>query len=191
VNQAGAEVSMSANNRKNEPAPAAISVGLEPSASVAAQLSAMGASKEQHAALDELAERILAHVLRTIHREALYRVEQCVWSELDRLEIPDEMGDLATALLAEALFRVARSPERNLQTVPPGISPYEVIAAEYDDTCLMCREEVADMEYRLSGRCCDDLAREAKDKEWVAIQRKAAADWRAKNAAALRRFDLA
>src|SRR5690606_28615534 len=104
---------------------------------------------------------------------------------------PDDMGDLATALMAEALFQVGHWPERNIATIPDSISPDEVIAAEYDENCLMCRADVVDMEYRRSGRCCEDLARDAEDKEWLAMQRQAAADWRTENLAALRRFALA
>lgn len=199
---------MSANNRKNEPARAnasainantqgaagttlTLAVELAPPASVAARLSAIGASAEQCAATAELAERIVGHVVRAVDRDALFRVEQCVWSELGRLRIPDDEGDLATALLAEALFQVAYWPERNIVTIPAEISSDEVIAAEYDDECIMCRAEVADMKYRRSGQRCEDLAREAEDKEWVAMQRQAAEDWRAENIEALRRFELA
>jgi hypothetical protein len=158
--------------------------------SVEAQLSSLDVTAEQRAGVSELADRLYGHVLRLVDLDRLYQLEQCLWSELGRQRIHDEMGDLATSLLAEALHRVGHAPERHAKTTPVGISPDEVIAAEYDDACLMCRNDVADMEYRHSGRCCEDLARNAEDKEWLQLVKDAAKRWRADNATSLRRFGL-
>lgn len=146
---------------------------------------------EQRAGIAVLADRIFGHVLRVVMLERLYMIEQIVWGELSRLGLEDESGDLATALVAEALHRVGYSTERCASTIPEGISDDEVLAAEYDDDCVFCRCEVADMTYRLSGRKCHDLQRDAEDKDLRRFRGQAAKAWRADHAAALRRFGLA
>lgn len=158
--------------------------------SVAAQLSAAGVTAEQQAQLADLADRIYGHALRVVDLDRLYQLEQCVWSELSRLEIHDGACDLATALLSEALHRVGYGSDRQASMIPDGISGDEVIAAEYDDACLICQYEVADMQYRLSGQKCCDLQRDAEDRDLRRFMEQTARAWRAENAAALRRFGL-
>jgi hypothetical protein len=148
------------------------------------------ASAEQRARLADLAERLFGHVMRVVDLQALYQLDQCLWSELDMLRVEDDEGELAKAMVAEALHRVGRSPDRHACDVPQGISPDEVIAAGYQESCLMCRQEVADMEYRHSGRCCQDQQKQASDKEWRKLLDDAAKQWRDRNAAALRKFGL-
>jgi hypothetical protein len=158
--------------------------------SVSAQLDVAGASPQARTGITELADRLYGHVLRAIDLGRLFQLEQCVWSELDRLKIRDDEGDLANALLAEVLHRVAYAPERHINSVPAGIPQEEIIAAEFDEACLMCQHDAKDLEYRMSGRRCDDLYRQAEDKEWRALQAQAAEQWRTKHATALRRFEV-
>jgi hypothetical protein len=153
-------------------------------------LDAMGLAADIRDGVTALSDRIYGHVLRVIDLDRLYQLEQCVWSELDRLRIDDEDGDLATSLLAAALHRVGCAPERQCKTVPDGITEEEEIAAGFDEACLMCQHEVADLEYRMSGRRCEHLTQLPADKEWRALQARAAKAWRAEHADALRRFDV-
>jgi len=162
-----------------------------PPPTVEAQLSSSGVTMDQRAGIAVLADRIYGHVLRVVMLDRLYMVEQIVWGELLRLGFPDESGELATALLSEALHRVGYSPERCVSTIPDGISEDEILAAEYDDDCVFCRCEVADMQYRLSGRKCHDLQRDAEEQDLRQFFEQAAKAWRADNAEALRRFGLA
>ncbi len=159
--------------------------------SLEAQLSSAALTAQQAVEVAELADRLYNHVLRVIDLGRLSQLEQCIWSELDQMNIDDELGELATALLAEALGRVGHAPERHVNPIPIGISEDEVLAAEYDDDCRMCRSEVADMEYRLSGQRCQDLASDAEDDDMCRFNEQAAQAWRAENAEALRRFGLA
>jgi hypothetical protein len=157
--------------------------------SVAEQLSSSQLSVEQQAQVAVLAERVYGHVLRVVDLDLLYGLEQVLWSELDRLKIRDNDGDLATALLSEALHRVGHAPDRHVDMIPEGIRPDEIVAAYYDEDCLLCRHELADIQSRTSGQQCDDLARH-EDKEWRALQARERAKWRAEHADALRRFGL-
>lgn len=158
--------------------------------SLSEQLDAMGVSGAIRDGVTALAERIYGHVLRVVDLDRLYQLEQCLWSELDRLRVADDDGDLATSLLATALYRVGCAPERHCKTVPDGITEEEQIAAGFDEACMMCQHDLADLEYRMSGRRCEHLTQLAADKEWRAIQARAAKDWRAEHADALRRFDV-
>jgi hypothetical protein len=158
--------------------------------SVAAQLDTAGVAPQARSGITDLADRIYGHVLRIVDLDRLYQLEQCVWSELDRLRIDDENGDLATSLLAEALHRVGCEPERQYKSVPDGITEEEQLAAGFDEACLMCLHEAADLEYRMSGRRSEDLSQLAEDKEWRALEAHAAKAWRAKHAAELRRFEV-
>lgn len=167
-----------------------MSGNLPPPPPVEVQLSTRKVTAEQAARVADLADRIFGHMLRVVDLDRLYQIEQCLWSELDRLDMDDESGDLATALLAEALHRVGYRPERHANMIPDGISDDEVIAAEYDDDCLMCRNDAADMEHRLSGQRCGDQ-RAVEDKDLRNFMEGAAKAWRVQHAAALRRFGLA
>ena len=61
-------------------------------------------------------------MLRVVDLDRLFQIEQCIWSELQRLGIDDDLGEVAESLLADALHRVGRSPERNCVMIPDGIS---------------------------------------------------------------------
>ena len=160
------------------------------SASVADVLAKLRAKPEQHAAVAALAERLYGHVFRAVDGVLLYAIEQILWSEIDRAGVHDEEGELATALLAEALFRVGYDPERSHGSIPRDITPAERIAAAYDDDCLMCRYEINEAIARESGQRCCELEAAEPDREWAKLQAQAAAGWRARNAEALRRFGL-
>jgi hypothetical protein len=155
-----------------------------------ALLCSLEVSADQAAGMAELADRVYGHMLRVIDLDRLFAIEQCVWSELSRLGIHDEDGGVATTLLAEALHRVGHTPDRYVNMIPDGITPDEVMAAEYDDDCVMCLDEAADFEYRRSGRKCQDLHRDAEDKDFRRLMERAASSWRQQHAEALRRFGL-
>ena len=154
------------------------------------EIAARGLTGEPRARLAKIEEWLLGYVLRVIDLARLYQLEQCLWSELDRAKIHDE-GDIADALLAAVFVRVASGPHRHANSIPHGITGDEVMAAEYDDECLMCRHETSDLEYRLSGRKCQDLQRDAVDTEMRRFMDQAAKRWREEHATALRRFGLA
>jgi hypothetical protein len=154
-------------------------------------LSAAELTDDQRERVAELADRVYRHVLRVVDLGRLFQLEQCLWCELAQLDIEDESGGVATALLAEALRRVGHSPERHVTTIPPGVGADEVMAAEYDDDCAMCRYEADDFEYRMSGRRCQDLERDAADPVLRQLVERSAEAWRAEHIEALRRFGLA
>lgn len=151
-------------------------------------LAAIEATPAQRDQVRALAERLYGHVFRAVARDALYGIEQLLWSELDRLEVPDDLGDVASALLAEALFRLAFDPARSCQTTPSPITELERIAADYDDDCLLCRHDLDEARRRHArgGAAEDD-----DDEEWAQLEAEAARGWRARHADALRRFGLA
>jgi len=163
----------------------------EPLPSVDQVLSHLGVDDVHHARVRALAQRLYGHVFRTVDGRMLYEVEQILWSEIDRLGIHDEQGDLATALIAEALFRVGHDPERCHDSIPLGVTPAEQIAAAYEDDCLLCRHELREAIARESGQRCGELEHARPDAEWIECQEAAADAWRARHVDALRRFGLA
>lgn len=74
--------------------------------------------------LGALERAFYRHVLRTIDLDALFGLEQMLWSELQALDLfnEDQMLDISNAILARALERVARDPLRSMKegTIGPG-----------------------------------------------------------------------
>jgi hypothetical protein len=153
-------------------------------------LAAADASPEQREKVTALVERLYGHMLRVVDLGRLFQLDQCLWSEIEKIDLDDEEGALASALIAGALAQVGRGPERHGSFIPEGISPDEVMAADYDDQCLMCQWEAADLRDRMSGKRCEDLTHRAEKRDLDAFMHRAADRWRIENQAALRRFGL-
>ena len=133
------------------------------------------------AKLGAVADALYNHVLEAIDFDALSDLEQTLWSVLGAAGIEDKIGDLSTRMMREALLRIADDPDRNVTTVPSGITKAEAKAAAFDDGCPFCVSEAArppppEMPDHVAGECecCDMMAR----------------DWRAEHADALARAGL-
>jgi hypothetical protein len=157
-----------------------------PVASVDDLLETLKASLEAREKIEHVRERLYGHVRRLIDGEALFSLEQVLWSVVDRAGVHDDESELTNALLAEALASIAYDPERNISTTPRGITDEEIVAAEYDETCELCHHDLEEAKQRRAGNTED-----AVDSEILAMHAEAATHWREEHAVALARFGLA
>lgn len=132
--------------------------------------------------LGAIADAFYNHVLEALDLAALDGLEQELWSVLDAAGIHDEVGDISSKIVRDAIIRLADDPMRHISTVPYGITKAEAKAAAFDDGCPFCVLEAArpapspEDEHALGDcDCCDMLAR----------------DWRAEHAEALARAGIA
>lgn len=146
------------------------------------------ASPEATAKIEQLREQLYGHVRRLIAADALFGLEQMLWGLVDRTGVHDDEAELATALLAEALAGIAYDPSRSARDEPYGITDEEIVAARYDETCELCRHDLAEAKRRREGR--SDRFEDCADKELLAMHADAAKRWRKQHADALRRFGL-
>ncbi len=74
--------------------------------------------------LATLEQAFYRHLRRAIDLDALFGLEQLLWSELQELELftDDQILDLANAILSRALERVAHDPRRSMKVgkIGPG-----------------------------------------------------------------------
>jgi len=91
--------------------------------------------------LGALERAFYRHLLRAIDLDALFCLEQALWSELQELELftDDQVLDLSNAILARALERVAHDPVRSMKqgTLGPGGHVVDVPEAPHGD-CPFC-----------------------------------------------------
>ena len=126
--------------------------------------------------LEALAEQVNEHIHHAIDWDAVFRIEQMLWSLLP--DDPD--GRQAMQLVTDAFAHAATSEARvGVSDVPYGITREEEKAAAFDESCPLCLIEAQappEPEHDHEGECalCDDMARE----------------WRAENAEARRRYGL-
>ena len=82
------------------------------------------------------------HLVRAIDLDAMFGLEQLLWTELQELELftDDQVLDLANAILARALERVACDPLRSMREgkIGPDGQIVEVPEAPHGD-CPFCR----------------------------------------------------
>ena len=132
--------------------------------------------------LADLAQQLDGHVRAAIDFSALDGLEQLLWGLLDRRRIDDDDGDLAKALLVEAVIRVVRDPASFYGAPPRGITKAERRAVEFDAACPFCQMERA--------AAADPMDNPVLDAEWLALTAEAAAAWRRQHAETLRRHGL-
>ena len=91
--------------------------------------------------LAALEQAFYRHLRRAIDLDALFGLEQALWSELEALErlTDDQVLDVANALLARALERVAHDPRRSMKEGRrgPGGAIVEVPEPPHGD-CPFC-----------------------------------------------------
>jgi hypothetical protein len=91
--------------------------------------------------LGALERAFYRHLLRAIDLDALFELEQLLWSELEDLELftDDQVLDLANAILTRALERVAHDPLRSMRqgTIGPGGHLVDAPEAPHGD-CPFC-----------------------------------------------------
>jgi hypothetical protein len=91
--------------------------------------------------LGALERAFYRHLRRAIDLDALFGLEQLLWSELQELELftDDQVLDLSNAILARALERVAHDPLRSMKegTRGPGGCLVDVPEAAHGD-CPFC-----------------------------------------------------
>jgi hypothetical protein len=82
--------------------------------------------------LGTLERAFYRHLRRAIDLDALFGLEQLLWSELQALErfTDDQVLDLANAMLARALERVAHDPRRSMREGVIGPGGYLVALPE-------------------------------------------------------------
>jgi hypothetical protein len=154
------------------------------------ELDAQRASAAQRAKVRDLGERLYWHVLRVIDLGALYGLEQSVWSELSAIGLADEECELAKRLLSDALRGIAERADRHASDIPAGITRDEQVAAGYDDDCMLCRNEMAEIQNcRAHGSDAND--EDPDFDELASLATGAAQRWRDAHVAVLRRFRLA
>ena len=119
----------------------------------------------QQPELGELTKQLYGHVMDAIDFEALFQLEQMLWSLLPQCGIEDDDdGDLASRLIAEAIVRASKDPARHVSFVPAGITKAEAKAVDFDERCPFCQMEAATPreDHDHGGEACllcDDLAR--------------------------------
>lgn len=110
--------------------------------------------------LAELERGFYRHLRRAIDLDALFELEQLLWSELEELErfTDDQVLDLANAILARSLDRVAHDPRRSMKVGAggPGGALVEAPEEPHGD-CPFC----APHEHGGGGGPADGPAREA------------------------------
>jgi hypothetical protein len=91
--------------------------------------------------LGALERAFYRHLLRAIDLDALFELEQLLWSELDEVApfTDEQVLDLANAMLARALERVAHDPVRSMRlgTRGPGGQLVEAPEAPHEG-CPFC-----------------------------------------------------
>jgi hypothetical protein len=91
--------------------------------------------------LGALERAFYRHLLRAIDLDALFGLEQMLWSELEELELfsDEQVLDISNAILARALERVACDPLRSMKegTIGPGGHLVDVPEAPHGD-CPFC-----------------------------------------------------
>lgn len=131
------------------------------------------------AGIGAIADAFYNHVRETLDLEALNRIEQELWSVLDAAGIEDELGELSSKMVRDAIIRLADDPMRNISDVPYGITEEEAAAVAYDDECPFCVLEAAQPKTEPAHdddcSCCAMIA----------------AEWRAQHAEVLARAGLA
>jgi len=144
----------------------------------------------ERAELAELEQQLEGHVRNAIDFVALYQLEQLLWGLLDQRGIDDEQGELAKALLVDAVIRAARDPASYFPIrPPPGITEAEARAVEVEDACPFCQVEVTQAAYDADPANIAAEAAEAAELE--ALWAPQARAWREKHAEVLARRGLA
>ena len=139
----------------------------------------------QHPKLLALAEQLYGHVVECIDFDALFGLEQMLWSLVEKAGLGklDDEGDLSKAMIRRCLVRAAFDPNTAFTDVPFGITKEEAKAANFDPECPFCRYE-------------DEQARTARpaehdhEDECCSLCDNMAAAWRKEHAEALRRRGL-
>jgi hypothetical protein len=128
-----------------------------------------------HAKLKQLERQLFAHAREVGDLRNLSAMEQVLYCVLSD-EIDEELAlDLSRVLVIRAVEHVLHDPERDITSVPHGISRAERMAAFFEEGCPFCEarvdrvEEIEDVD---DCECCTMLVRE----------------WRAKHADALHRY---
>jgi hypothetical protein len=138
-------------------------------------------------ALADLEQQLYGHVRDAVDFDALYQLEQLLWGLLDLRRIEDLDGELAKALIVEAITCAARDPASYVSvSPPPGITEAEAKAVERDDACPFCKMEADQAAYAADPANAD--AEEAA--ELVALYEPEARAWRAQHAEVLQRRGL-
>jgi hypothetical protein len=131
---------------------------------------------QQHTALKEIERQLFAHVRELGDLRRLSGLEQVLYCVL--VDFIDEhlALDLSRMLVTQAVERVIHDPERDISSVPHGISRAERFAAFFEPGCPFCEAKVDLVEPEPEPdddcECCAMLVRE----------------WRAEHADALRKF---
>jgi hypothetical protein len=135
--------------------------------------------REQLAALER---QLYGHVLECIDWNALFGLEQMLWSVLDELGIDDcEVAvDLAKAMISRAIVHASDDPATACSSVPYGITKAEAKAVSFDEACPFCQFEAEaakrpkpephDHDEEPCG-LCDDLARMWREQHADALKR--------------------
>ena len=140
-------------------------------------------------ALADLEAQLYGHVRDAVDFDALYQLEQLLWGLLDLRRIDDLDGELAKALIVDAITCAARDPASYVSTgPPPGITETEAMAVERDDACPFCKMEADQAAYAADPSNVDADAAEAA--ELVALYEPQARAWRAQHAEVLQRRGL-
>ena len=131
---------------------------------------------QYHATLRRLERQLFAHVRELGDLRTLSGLEQVVYCVL-AAELDEDLAlDLSRILVTHAVERVIHDPDRDVSSVPHGISRAERFAAFFEEGCPLCESKVdlapAEPEPDDDCACCAMLVRE----------------WRAQHPDALRRF---
>jgi hypothetical protein len=141
-----------------------------------------------HHKLMQLERRLFAHVREVGDLRALSAMEQVLYGELCD-ELDNELAlDLSRILVARVVERVIDDPERDISSVPHGISRAERMAAFFEPDCPFCRAKVDLVEPEpsdedLDCECCAMTVREWRDKHADALRQFARPETRAANSA--------
>jgi hypothetical protein len=139
--------------------------------------------------LTDLQQQLYGHVLDKIDFDGMYGLEQLLWGLLDERDIEDEDGELAKALIVDAVIRAARDPASYVPvSPPPGITKAEAKAVEFDEACPFCKMEADEAAY--AGDPANAAAEAAEAAEQTALYASNARAWRARHAEALKRRGL-
>ena len=133
---------------------------------------------QHHSTLKKLERQLFAHIRELGDLGTLTGFEQVLYCVLvDTLD--EELAlDLSGILVTHAVERVIHHPERDISSVPHGISRAEHFAAYFEEGCPFCEaklELVPPEQPDDDCACCAMVVRE----------------WRAQHAEALRRFGRA
>ena len=139
--------------------------------------------------LGRLEDQLYNHVVDKIDFVGLYQLEQLLWGLLDLRGIDDAHGELAKALIVDAVARAVRDPASYFPLrPPPGVTEAEANAVAYEDACPFCTME--------ADHAADDAApatvaaEDAAAAELRALYAGEASAWRARHAGALARRGL-